>query len=327
MKNVTSGILFLCAFSMSLISCEKEKNTLLRTTAPSTPTFSSDEALMTALKRVEAMGEEERRAYEAEQGYKSLLTKSYELYEQINPETLTDLEPLYQHVAKHPDWLEIVKDNQGELEYNPIYADNNYSMIAGVDRMIIVGEYALKVFDDGLISAPLEALEVLRSSEGQSVNDVAKNKDFMVTEFSSNTYAQKTNCGLDREDISTNGNNRTKLTLEAYLKAFNSAFPIPVGEAQATIIPQLRTLGIWFRARRTSNGRFQFNLAYDLIGINGNVTVIEEPFNNVIAPVLAYKRQGTYSFVIGLAPNNYRMSFIDSFGDTFSTPPAEIVCH
>lgn len=323
MKNLISAVLVLSVFSLSVISCEKEKETLLQATTKQTPTFSSQEELNTSLKALEAMSEEERRAYEAEHGYISLHTESYQRYEQIDPATLSDLEPLYQHVAKHADVLEIAKDEQGELEYRPIYADNSYSLIAGSDRMIVVGESCLKVFEDGIVTAPLEALDALSASQGTSIHDVPNNKDYTVAAFDNRAIVQKSNCGTSKSDTETNGNNRTKLSVSCSVKLAGGV--VPYLEARGSIIPQKRSLGIWFRARRTITGRFKFTLAYEEPGTNNT---IEVPITQNIGPNLAYSEQRTYAIPTGaLFPLNYRFSAIDSFGDTPSTGPATIVCH
>lgn len=323
-------MLALCAVGMSLFGCTKENN-LPNEIQNNTPTFQSVEDLDAALKKVAAMGEDERRAYEAQQGYQSLYTEVHEWYDQIVPERLTDLQPLYQHVEDHSDWVEIRRDQQGELEYRPIYSENPYSLLAGPDRMLIVGESALKVFDDGFITAPLGALEALRTSSGQSVQAVPTDKSYAVTVFNSTESVLKSNCGRDREDTETNGNNRTKLSVECYVKTIGGI--VPVGEAKGQIIPQKRTLGVWFRARRTISGRFKFEYAYEqngtsLSGVPGSGATIETLINDAVGSTLAYSVTRTYSIPLGgFFPFNYRFSSIDSWATTPSTGNATIVCH
>lgn len=322
----------MCLLAMSIISCNKEKETLLNTSAKSIPTFSSAEELNANIKLLEAMGEEERRTYEAQKGYKSLRTKVYELYEGVDMETLSDLDVLYQHVQRHANWLELSEDEQGALEYRPIYIDNSYSLVAGADRMIVVGESCLKIFEDGLITAPLEHMEELAASEGRYLADVPANSKYALAAANNRTWSQKSTCGTSQDNTATNGNDRTKISLECYAKLISGV--IPTGEAKGQIIPQKKTLGVWFRARRTINGRFKFSFVYEQVGtsiplgIVGSGKSIVVPFDDIVSPTLAYSVTRVYPIPTGgFYPTNYRFLSIDSFGDTPSTSNAVINCN
>lgn len=277
------------------------------------------------------MSEDDRRTYEIENNYKSLRTKVYEIYEQIDMENLTDKNELFIHVDNNPDYLEILMDMSGEQEYRPIYSDCSYSLIARENRMIIVGDKCLKVFDDGLIHAPIKYFNDLETHNGKTVNSMPDNENFDVLKSDKNEIQTKSNCGTYREREVTSGNNRTRITIECYPSLMQGF--VPYAKADGLIRPLKRTLGVWFHAQRTINGRFTFTFAFEQNGSNfqgipGSGQTILVPINEIVNPILSYSVTRSYSLPTGgFYPANYRFGSINSFGNTPSTSSSTIICN
>lgn len=314
------------------VSCKKENKKIENISGQiKTPRFENYQALNKELELIGAMSEEAHRTYEIKNGYKSLRTKVYEIYEQIDMENLTDKNELFIHVDSNPDYLEILTDMSGELEYRPIYSDCSYSLIARENRMIIVGDKCIKIFDDGLIQAPIQYFNDFETHNGKTVNTMPENGNFVVLKSNKEEIQAKSNCGTYQEREVTSGNNRTRITIECYptlLEGF-----VPYAKADGLIRPLKRTLGVWFHAQRTINGRFTFTFAFEQNGTNtqglpGSGQTILVNIDDNVNPVLAYSVSRSYSLPTGgFYPANYRFSSINSFGDTPSTSSASIVCN
>lgn len=330
-KFIYKGLILIILVG-GFISCKKENSKAENTSRQiETPRFDNYEALNKELELLGAMSEDARRTYEIENGYKSLKTKVYEIYEQIDMENLIDKNELFIHVDSNPDYLEILTEMSGQQEYRPIYSDCRYSLIARENRMIIVGNKCIKVFDDGLVQAPIRYFNDLETHNGKTVNSMPNNKDFDVLKSNKKVIQAKSNCGTYREREVTSGNDRTRITTECYPALIQGI--VPYAKADGLIRPLKRTLGVWFHAQRTINGRFTFNFAFEQNGSNfqgvpGSGETILVPINEIVNPILSYSVTRSYSLPTGgFYPANYRFSSINSFGNTPSTSSATIICN
>jgi hypothetical protein len=246
-------------------------------------------------------------------------------------EKLTDKNEFFFHVANNTDYLEIITNSLGEQEYRPIYSDIRYSLIAHENRMIIIGDKCVKVFDDGLIFAPMKCFNNLIKHNGKTVSSLPSNKDFEVLKSSKIEIEAKSSCGTYREREETSGTNRTRITLECYPKLISGI--VPTAQADGLIRPLKRTAGVWFHAKRTINGRFAFTFAFEQNGANfqgaqGSGQTIYVSINDIVNPTHDYSVPRSYSLPTGgFYASNYRFSSINSFGDTPSTSSATIVCN
>jgi hypothetical protein len=272
------------------------------------------------------MGENERREFEKKNNYKSLFTSVYEVYEGINFEKLKDRNELIQYVKVNSDKLDLISLGNGELEYKAIYADNPYSLIAGKNRMIIIGSRCVKIFDDGLISAPLSMFNDLNSVEGKNISSVSVKKGFEVVVFKFGNTSCKTNCGTEAEALSEDGRDRTRIRLVLTEVLVNTSS----GQTWSSnpwyeVRPFLKTLGVWFQAQRTISGGINSNFRYT----NYSGATINVPFIRTIAPELSYvKIATTYTTTTdGYFPNNLTFLNYNAWGDTPSTGTATMSCY
>lgn len=331
MKKLIYGTLFLALVGIGVVGCKKENSLTLNRNKFDTAKFDSFEDLYNKLGEIEAMSEEERRNYERQNNYKSLLTYVYEVYEEIDMSKLVDLEPLHEHVKKNNDILEIIVNKQGEKEYRAIYSDNQYSAVAGKNRMIIIDTTCLKVFDDGLVMTNIKYFDELNSLEFKSIENIQDKNTFHVLKRISNELQIKSGCGQYDEGRATSGRNRTKITLECWAKGTSSF--IFSAEVYGLIRPYHKTLGVWYYARRTITGQFQFVFAYEELGTNifglpGSGDTKTHPRNHSVNPTLAYAVARTFPIVTqGFYPSNYRFSSISSWGTTPNTNSATITCN
>jgi len=320
MRKIIYGGLFLAAVGIGFVGCKKDNMNKLERSQNNALEFNSMEELKSKIKELESMNEEDRRIYENQNGYKSLYTQVHEVYEEINMDEVKDRKEVYDHVNRNQNLLEIAKNEDGELEYRPFYSDNPYSLVANGNRMIIVDSICLKVFDDGLISTNAENFDKLKSQESRSVKNTNLNSDFNISHFRSLDASIKSHCGSYKEDIEDDNRDRTKLWVECFYENI-SGIPYVTGRGQ--IRPYKKTLGIWYFARRTIEGRIKFDVSYTL---NGQTEVYQ--FNQIIPANLSYTQSKAFNEPLWPnVPSNVRFTSIDSWGDTPSTGTATIICH
>lgn len=320
MKNIIYRGVFLSLITVTFIGCKKDNLNSFKNVNNNSSNFNSIKELKAKIKELEHLSEEERRAYESQNDYKSLYTHALEIYEKIDMNTLEDIEILKNHVNKNHDILEIAKEESGELVYRTFYSDNPYSLVANKSRMIIVDDFCIKIFDDGLISTSINNFDILKNIKEKSVEKINLNDDFNISYYKSHDINIKSNCSSYREDRKDNNRDRTKLWVETYYENI-SGMPYVTGRGQ--IRPYKKTLGIWYFARRTITGRIKFDVTYTLNGQN-----IVRQFNENVPANLSYTQSRGFNDITWPdIPSNIRFTHINSWGDTPSTSTAIITCN
>jgi hypothetical protein len=224
--------------------------------------FDSFEELHKKLQEIEEMSYEERMSYEKQNNIKSLYTHSYEIYEEIDMNNLEDESLLQKHIKKHRDLLELKINSDGEKEYRPLYSDNRYSLLAGMNRMIIVDTLCLKVFDDGIVTASIDFFDELESQNIKQASSLVQKENFHVT-LIENQFMSKSNCGNFAQDRADNGRNRTRLTIRTYTSITGGAW---YGHAEIEIRPYMRTLGIYYHCQRHITGGISSSVNFNNSG-------------------------------------------------------------
>ncbi len=331
MKKLFYGVMCFALIGVGLVGCKKEKKIKSSdedsiVSKIETIKFTTEQEMITQFETIKKMGESERREFEKKNNYKSLFTSVYEVYEGINLDNLKHQKELIQYVNENSDKLELTEDKNGELEYKPIYADNPFSLIAGKNRMIIIGSKCVKIFDDGLITAPLNMFNDLNVIDDKKISSVSVKNGFEVVVFKFNDTNIKAICGSEAEARSDDGRDRTRIRLILTEALVNTSS----GQTWSSnpwyeVRPFMRTLGIWYHAQRTISGGISSNLGYD--SFNGTPVII--PFNRTISPSLSYV-QTVSSYiptVDGNLPNNLRFLNYNAWGDTPSTGTASMSCN
>ena len=209
MKKVVYGGLFLALIGIGFSSCKKEDlgNTVVNQGSGigknHIPTFESMEDLNDRLELLSKMSEEERRTYENETNAKSLLTKVYEVYEGIDLENLTSQSELQNYVDLHSSTLELRTDRNKEYEYRPYFSDNEYSIVANEDRLVVVGETCIKIFDDGIVTTDKANISLLSDINEVSVENILPTDELFVSKISTEEIITRAACNPTyNEDLS-----------------------------------------------------------------------------------------------------------------------------
>lgn len=324
MKKLIYGGLFLATVGMVIVGCKKEDSNILNRSQKNTASFNSEEEFRTKLTELQGMSEENRRAYEKQSNLKSLFTQVFEIYEEIDMENLTDKEILYNHVEKNQDFLQIVKNIQGEMEFKPFYSDNPYSMIASENRMIIVGEKCIKVFDDGLVSAPISMFNELVAVNNKFTSDVLKKEGFEVTTIKFEDVSTKASCPTQAETRADNGRNRTLLRIGINLALVNtSSGQTWASHSWIEVRPYMKTLGIWYYAQRTISGNLTATIGYN----DGNGMPQSHTINRTIYPSLSYVESINHYEPIPGNPSYVHFKKYSALGTTPSTGNATLTCN
>jgi hypothetical protein len=314
MKKLIYGGLFLALVGVIISGCKKEEvNTPIKSNIPK---FSNYEALFEEMNKLNDMDEDERRKFEKVKGYKSLYTHVHEVYEVVNMEELKDMEILENHVSENSKFLEIIKNDLGEREYRPKYSDNPYSILTTSNRLLIVGEKCLKVFNDGLISTNLANINLLDELSSSQLADVDEHSDLVKSIFDVKTEnAPKGSCGTYDIDRATNNRDRTKIEVRRYFHE-NYIF------ADFIVRPYKKTLGIWYYAKRTIVGSINASISFIQASVPETLNLVSST-----SGYKAYKWQpsnfggstfGSYT--------NDTFDFYNGTGDTPSTSTASVNC-
>lgn len=339
MKNLNFLVsLFLLSFFIT--SCEKENVLKMQTEKKSQNgnvksnsailNFNSIDELNVAMNKLYMMNEEDRRMFENNNNFKSLLTHVYEVYEELKVENYdsTDVE-LYniahEFQAQRNDLFTIRKNDKDE-EFYIHYSENKYSVVANTERMFTVKDFIFKVFDDGVLGTHIDNQKDLLKLDAISIKDVKLNENIFVYQYDYDETGKTTCAPRTNETWTTNGRNRTRLTLRVRNPLISANFEtgqfVYSIDTEGIIRPLMRTAGIWFYARRTISGRIKYHVQY-LNGTTKNINVNENISNH-----LAYsaRRFDNDTQPTNTNASNERFISIDSWGDTPSTNNVSIVC-
>lgn len=338
MKKLILGVATLSLISATLVSCKKEtitnaSNEILKSSNEQIPTFQNHDELNRKVEELNEMGEEERRLYESNSGFKSLLTYVYEIYEKIDMEKLESKNQLESFVSENSNIVSLSVNNDNELVYRPFYSDIDYSIVANTNRMFIVADLCYKIFDDGIVVSNRENIDLLTSLDQIFAKDVPKSDKYEISVYFETEINGKTTCHPTHNEASvTSGNNRTKLKCKAgqqyygemQLSPNHPKVKIYGVHAFGRIRPYNRTLGIWYHARRTISGRIQFTVTWK----DGTVPRTKS-INNNISGTLSYSQTRSFdelSAPLGEKPKEIKFTNINSWGTTPNTANATIIC-
>lgn len=280
------------------------------------------------------MSEEDRRTYESQNAYKSLLTHVYEVYEGgFVMDSLKPIRDLELYIQNNLNLLTLKENEDQETEYYPFYSENIYSIVAGTNKILQVDDMYIKVFDDGIAVTNVDYLSYLMSIELINAKSLIKDDRIAVSLFNIDDDDEKSSCHPRRNvERLTNNRNRTKVkcrTINEFTEIKTNSQGIITQiksrvRAYGRIRPYHRTAGIWYHARRTIQGRIQFQVKFVRQGSNHEINV-----HNIVSPTLSYSqtRGKVDNNPTNVSPNNIRFEWIDSWGTTPNTGNVEIQCN
>ncbi len=277
MKKLKYGMVFLALVGIGIVSCEKEEMTTSTQNNHSPllmkndiPKFDSQEELYEKLDFLNQMGEAERRSYEKANGYKSLLTTVYEVYEGIDMESLTSRTELEDYIAMNASFLCIKSDYDREEIYTAYYADNYYAALANSDRMLIVGDICIKVFDDGIASTHVDNLDQLLGLNGVFVKDLVSDEQISISVYEKGDGSERAACDIvhNEKNSPDNGDDRTKLVVHSSKDKSGGYTTL---WTEGYVRPYKKTLGIWYYAQRTCTAHIKYEAAYEKSGTTHSI--------------------------------------------------------
>lgn len=326
-----------------------KKDDVLKSTS-NIPTYSSFEEVDSKLEKLESMSEDERREYERSNGFKSLLTKTYEIYEKMDVTKNKDVQDVRAFVALYPNFIELRsldegfvskdgsfededEDNEeGDFECYPLFSEHLYSPLADETRMFIVGEVCYKIFEDGEAATSIENIDLLRAINDVYGKNLSWDDRIIFSEYEEFEIEMKsTICHPTRNERSvTRGRNRTKLKFVASrsvrdIKTHNNVIVDIAYRVQAygRIRPYMRTLRVWYHARRTISGRVNFIVTYRLNDGTNQTLSRDVSWNS--GTVYSRTASASRNHGFGVIPSNIRFTMINSWGSTPSTSQSGIV--
>lgn len=281
-----------------------------------------------------ALSEDERRDYERINNFKSLYTLVYEVYEMFDMETLEDQKALEGYISRNSDYLALISNEFNELEYYPYYSNNEYSMLANSERILIVDNHCLKVCDDGLIATSLDNIDFLYSIHDIHAKNVPENDRISIVLFEDDENSPKSSCApknnVDHVPKPTQGRYRTKLKLVAsgYQIIYNNGILLPnvnIVRNFGRVRPYRRTLGIWYHAVRTITGHIKYSLNYKFN--NSLLGLYTHSVDESLSPKKRFKSEVNRSFPVGGYSYGVKFKNISSWGTTPSTGTVSINCN
>ena len=281
----------LVAAALLFVGCKKGTNETATIDSPSvaevaTPTvtsegmlwFASAEDFMETQRRVLEMGEAERIEWERKQGFMSYATKCEMIFEEFEANGINSDDDIYDFVNANSEYF-YVREEDGEKYLTSYLEFSSYYHFVDANRILQIGNDLFKVFDEGVITAPISEKEKLLKVSSfyephqQSFRYFENNQ----TEFVSETkHEDGCDCkGKETVARKTNGNNRTYvrfyidkvaiLTGDPVIDAYYWEIDYFYNDYHMKIRPYHRILGIWYWCRRT----ISYNVNYSMASTNG----------------------------------------------------------
>lgn len=222
------------------------------------------------LEKVRDMTTEERVAWELSHNFKSFGTLSEMFYESIDFDQFGSFEDVKAFVEQHSDYLELVTDETGEVSCCIKEEDNCERYLIDANKMYFIGSEAYKYIEGTLIScsetevAKLKSVTTLKNDASMPLTArVAIECVDKIEKISSITEMPIQAKSSSMEEISTVDKNRIRLKIETKnVQKFGDKEHGRHRRLEYRVKNQKKTLGMWFRAPRTTSYSIDFD-TYD----------------------------------------------------------------
>ena len=204
--------------------------------------FETIDDCVNELNKVLEMNEEDRVAWEASRGFKSLGLESERFCASIEPKDFKSVEEVKQFVKKNSNFLQLVEDNNGEYELDARLGEAPFSILANRDGFFQVGNRICKVYKDAVVSADEQHIDKLKSA---TIDEALLFSDVLVS--ANMVKSSQSGCSAETVARCDNGNERIRLSIGSYICEGAIAVVYIYYEAR----PYNKILGIWYRCRRT----------------------------------------------------------------------------
>lgn len=297
MKHMTASLVVAVFFAMLLVGCKKEQEnnntaetvTTEKNVSKGTLRFSSAEEFAEVRQKVLAMGEDERREWERQQGFKSYATKCFELLEDFQAKGIKSDEDIINFVKENSKYF-YIREEGGDMYLSSYLEDTPYYYLVDEKQMLQIGDMFAKAFNEGTIWSKSDNVSVLnaithydnqRQHEGLTYFDTEKilPNEFIGDTHNNSKQPSKKEYPYDVDDQwpDDNNNNTYKSYISQRITHHNwiyseanrnvtktQAFgitkyePIPgnyvyLFTLETLIIPYHRVAGIWYRCQRSTS--------------------------------------------------------------------------
>ncbi len=215
--------------------------------------FETIDDCVNELNKVLEMNEEDRVAWEASRGFKSLGLESERFCASIEPKDFKSVEEVKQFVKKNSNFLQLVEDNNGEYELDARLGEAPFSILANRDGFFQVGNRICKVYKDAVVSADEQHIDKLKSA---TIDEALLFSDVLVS--ANMVKSSQSGCSAETVARCDNGNERIRLSIGSYICEGAIAVVYIYYEAR----PYNKILGIWYRCRRTISCEIDMNIYY-----------------------------------------------------------------
>lgn len=195
---------------------------------------------------------EEKQKWEESKDFVSFGRASDEFYLSLDPEKL-NIEKLKGIVEQNPEYLILLKGEDGEYTLESAFWDNPLRRFINQDKLYQIGETIYKLFSFGTVSTNEYNIKKLKSITENNYLSFKNDADLLFINSHSSDKILKDgqyNCGKDIEDRVTNGNNRIYIHVHNWNWDFeDNNFPSEDGTMNRTrynVRPYKKTLGIWY---------------------------------------------------------------------------------
>lgn len=250
--------------------------------------FSSAKDFAEVQRKVLAMGEDERREWERQQGFKSYATKCYELLENLEAKGINSDQDIYDFVKENSQYF-YIREEGGDKYLSSYLEDMPYYYLVNEEQMLQIGDMFAKAFNEGTIWSKSDNVCVLnaithydnqRQHEGLTYFDTEK---ILPNEFIGDTHHRSEQLGKKKypydddkqwEDVNTDicksyisqrithhnwiysEANRNVTKARAHVaQIYDEGFGCYVYllTYETLIIPYHRVAGIWYRCQRCTS--------------------------------------------------------------------------
>lgn len=198
------------------------------------------------LDKVRAMTFDEKNKWEDSIGFYSFGRASDEFYLSLNTQEINPAN-LEQLVKNNSDYLQLLKDENGEFTLESAFWDDARRRLINVDKMYQIGETVFKLFNFGVVSTHVQNIETLKQITEANYLNYRDDKRFEIGIQNVNTGKMLKdgayNCGTWKEDRATNGNDRTYLRVGIFGENLDGG---TYQWTQCLVRPYKKTLGIWY---------------------------------------------------------------------------------
>ena len=126
-------------------------------------------------------------------------------------------------VAKYPDYLQLIQDENGEYEVVEILENSSTRYIVNEDKMFQVQTDLVKTLDNYIVTTSVQNYKELLSVSERNIDSYRNNSEFTITDnFSLESSAPQPNLGKDEsfEQVKKMGGRDHRLRIKFYLEKY-----------------------------------------------------------------------------------------------------------